>query len=116
MGETKDVGPIHDDILIAKMRPGHELDIKLYAIKGTGRDHAKFSPVSTAFYRLLPSISLTKPVQGEAATRLQNCFSPGVIKLEGPNNQAVVVNPRIDSCSRNVYRYEDLKESVALEK
>ena len=26
---------------------GHELDIKLYAIKGTGRDHAKFSPVAT---------------------------------------------------------------------
>lgn len=40
-----DVGPIHDDILIAKMRPGHELDLKLIAVKSCGRDHAKFSPV-----------------------------------------------------------------------
>lgn len=39
------VGPVDADILIAKMRPGHELDIKLHAVKGTGRDHAKFSPV-----------------------------------------------------------------------
>lgn len=49
-----DIGPIHDDILIAKMRPGHELDLKLIAVKGIGSDHAKFSPVGkehqTKFY------------------------------------------------------------------
>lgn len=43
--KDKDVGSIHDDILIAKMRPGHEIDVKLVAVKGVGRDHAKFSPV-----------------------------------------------------------------------
>lgn len=39
------VGPIHDDILISKMVPGHEFDLKLHAVKGIGKDHAKFSPV-----------------------------------------------------------------------
>jgi len=112
----RDPGCAEKDILINKLRPGHEMEVKMFAVKGTGRDHAKFSPVSTAFYRLLPSITLTKTVQGEAATRLQSCFSPGVIKLEGHNNKAVVANQRIDSCSRNVYRYDDLKDSVALEK
>lgn len=43
--KEKDIRPIDDDILIAKMRPGHELDLKLIAVKGIGRDHAKFSPV-----------------------------------------------------------------------
>lgn len=42
-----DVGPVHNDILISKMRPGHELDMQLIAVKGIGRDHAKFSPVGT---------------------------------------------------------------------
>lgn len=47
--KSADVGPIDDDILIAKMRPGHELDLKLIAVKGIGRDHAKFSPVGKLF-------------------------------------------------------------------
>ena len=75
-----DPGPVHDDILIAKMRPGHEIDVKLYAVKGLGNDHAKFSPVATAFYRLLPEITLNRTVKGEQAERLQSCFSPGVIR------------------------------------
>ena len=76
---------------------GHELDIKLYAVKGVGRDHAKFSPVATAFYRLLPEIRLLKPVMGEAATRLQSCFSPGVIGINTDStgqDEAYVKNAR----------------------
>lgn len=40
-----DMGPVHPDILISKMRPGHDLDLQLIAVKGIGYDHAKFSPV-----------------------------------------------------------------------
>ena len=32
------------------------------------------------------------------------------------NNADDNATPRIDSCSRNVYRYDDLKESVSLDK
>jgi DNA-directed RNA polymerases I and III subunit RPAC1 len=56
MYNAAEVGPVFDDILIAKMRPGQEIEMKLIAGKGIGKDHAKFSPVSTASYRLLPTI------------------------------------------------------------
>lgn len=55
---ASDVGPVFDDILIAKMRPGQEIEMKLIAGKGIGKDHAKFSPVATASYRLLPTIGI----------------------------------------------------------
>ena len=110
-----DVGPVEDDILVAKMRPGHEMDIKMFAVKGIGRDHSKFSPVCTAFYRLLPKIELKEKIKGEKAQRLQKCFSPGVIGINS-KNEAFVSNSRYDMCSRNVFRYDDLKDSVALTK
>ncbi|XP_022902615.1 DNA-directed RNA polymerases I and III subunit RPAC1 [Onthophagus taurus] len=116
--KESDVCAIDDKILIAKMRPGHEMDIKLIAVKGIGRDHAKFSPVATAFYRLLPNIKLIKPVEGEAAERLQKCFSPGVIAIEDKNGKKVakVNSARYDMSSRNIYRHEDLRESVIMSK
>ena len=107
-------GLVHDDILVAKLRPGHEIDIKLYAVKGYGRDHAKFSPVATAFYRLLPEIKLLKPVSGEAALRLQSCFSPDVIGIK--KDKAYVKDARNDACSRNVFRHDDLKDCVEMTK
>ncbi|KAF5303622.1 hypothetical protein FQA39_LY09869 [Lamprigera yunnana] len=117
--KESDVGPVHDDILIVKLRPGHELDLKLIAVKGIGRDHIKFSPVATTYYRHLPDIKLTREVEGEAAERLQKCFSPGVIgirHLKDGRNVAVVNNARYDSSSRNIFRHDDLKDAVIMTK
>ncbi|KAJ8418319.1 hypothetical protein AAFF_G00140280 [Aldrovandia affinis] len=98
------------------LRPGQELDIVMHCVKGIGKDHAKFSPVATASYRLLPEITLLQPVEGEKAERLKRCFSPGVIELEncGGKQVAKVVNSRMDTCSREVLRHDDLKNSVKL--
>lgn len=108
-----EVGPCESDILISKMRPGHELNLKLLAVKGIGKDHAKFSPVSCATYRLLPEIRLNKEVSGRDAHLLQKCFSPGVIEID-KNDCAFVKNARYDNCSRNVYRYHHLADAVTL--
>ncbi|XP_061692828.1 DNA-directed RNA polymerases I and III subunit RPAC1 isoform X2 [Syngnathoides biaculeatus] len=110
------IGPVHDDILIALLRPGQELDIIMHCVKGIGKDHAKFSPVATASYRLLPEITLLDTVKGEKAERLKRCFSQGVIELEDVNGSKVakVVNSRLDSCSREILRHDDLKDVVKL--
>ncbi|KHJ85835.1 RNA polymerase Rpb3/Rpb11 dimerization domain protein [Oesophagostomum dentatum] len=44
---------VFDDILVAKLRPGQQIEANCHAVKGIGRDHAKFSPVATASYRYL---------------------------------------------------------------
>ncbi|KAJ6646149.1 DNA-directed RNA polymerases I and III subunit RPAC1 [Pseudolycoriella hygida] len=111
--KDEDVGPIEKDILINKMRPGHEIDLKLIAVKGIGKDHAKFSPVATAFYRLLPDIQLTRKVVGDDAKRLQTCFSPNVIGIDD-KERAYVKSARYDMCSRNVYRHPALADAVKI--
>ncbi len=51
--------PLLDDILIAKLRPGQEIEMELICEKGIGKTHAKWSPVCTAYYRLMPDIRIT---------------------------------------------------------
>ncbi|XP_078051267.1 RNA polymerase I and III subunit C [Augochlora pura] len=114
------LGVLENDILVCKMRPGQEIHAFMHAVKGIGKDHAKFSPVATASYRLLPAIRLLRPIRGEMADRLKSCFSVGVIevvehKSGNPNlREARVKNPRYDSCSRNVFQHYDLKSRVRL--
>lgn len=113
-----DIRPVDDDILIAKLRPGQELDLRMHCVKGIGKDHIKFSPVATASYRLLPEITLLAPVQGVKAEKLQKCFSPDVIEIDIVDGvrTARVAHPRKDTCSREVLRHDDLKDLVRLSK
>ncbi|KAK9836093.1 hypothetical protein WJX81_000618 [Elliptochloris bilobata] len=62
--------PVHNDILLLKLGAGQEIELEAHAVRGVGRDHAKWSPVSTAWYRLHPEIVFTKPVTGTAAEEL----------------------------------------------
>merc|ERR1712147_273101 len=115
IGEQKtnltDIRPVFSDIIINKLRPKQHMDIELLVHKGIGRDHAKFSPVCTAFYRLLPTITLLKDFTGEEAKKLQKCFSPGVIALDA-NDKATVANARIDACTREAHRHDEFKYNI----
>lgn len=110
------IKPVHDDILIAKLRPGQEIDVQLHCEKGIGKTHAKWSPVSTASYRLMPHITLLEEIKGELAEKLQSCFSPGVIELVDVKGEKVarVANPRNDTMSREVFRHPELADKVRI--
>ncbi|KAF1993800.1 insert subdomain of RNA polymerase alpha subunit [Amniculicola lignicola CBS 123094] len=126
-------GPIeavHPDILITKMRPGQELDLMVHAMKGIGADHAKFSPVATASYRLLPTIDITSPILSAEAKKFARCFPKGVIALAPVTTEqsrkdpalkdhegelhAVVSDPMRDTVSRECLRHDEFKNKVKL--
>lgn len=123
--------PTNPDILVAKLRPGQCIDIEMHAIKGVGSDHAKFSPVATASYRLLPTITIVKPILGKEAEKFARCFPRGVIGLETVTKKdsgkkgsgyeghegekkAVVKDPMKDTVSRECLRHEEFEGKVKL--
>ena len=125
------IRPANPRILIAKIRPGDEIDIIMHAVKGIGADHAKYSPVATASYRLLPTIDIVRPILGSDATKFARCFPKGVIGYEKVTQEeserersgyegkvgekkAVVRDVMRDTVSRECLRHDEFADKVRL--
>ena len=108
---------VQKDILILKLRPGQEIDLEAHAVKGIGKIHAKWSPVATAFYRLLPEVSLPQPVEGDEAAFLVNVCPKKVFDIEdlgAGHTRAVVARPRDCSICRECIREPGWEDKVQL--
>ncbi|ANB12298.1 DNA-directed RNA polymerase core subunit RPC40 [Sugiyamaella lignohabitans] len=102
------------DIIVAKLRPGQEITLSAYAILGIGADHAKFSPVATASYRMLPVIDIIgEPIKGDLAKKFQKCFPSGVVGINS-KGEAYIADARKDTVSREVLRHEEFNGRVKL--
>ncbi|KAF6002540.1 DNA-directed RNA polymerases I and III subunit RPAC1 [Cyanidiococcus yangmingshanensis] len=73
---------VQPGILLTKVLPGQRLDIAMEAVKGLGQDHAKWSPVATAYYRMTPKVRLKGEVNGPAAKALRESCPMRVFELE----------------------------------
>lgn len=117
------IRPVHEDILLAKLRPGQAIGLEAHARKSTGKDHAKYSPVATACYRLMPQVEIVKEVYDDLAEQL-DIYEPGVFRIvactdadeiaKGYKKKAVVDNPYACTMSRNFMRNAELNESVKI--
>eukprot|EP00884_Botryococcus_braunii_P002934 jgi/Botrbrau1/12641/Bobra.67_1s0007.1 len=126
VGDQRDrlgeVGPVHPDILLAKLRPGQEIELEAHCVKGIGREHAKWSPVATAWYRLLPEVVLLQPVVGSEAEELvRHC--PAIFNLDGSTKKRAVVKDVATHAAqqeleklRNLTRDEKWAQRVQLRK
>jgi DNA-directed RNA polymerase I and III subunit RPAC1 len=113
------IRPVHDDILLAKLRPGQEIELEAHGRRGIGKDHAKFSPVATACYRLYTEVELLEPVYDELAEELAHLYEPGVFelvpsKVPGKRVEAKVCNPYACTMSRNYMRNPILEKAVQM--
>jgi len=83
-------------IPIVKLRENHEIELALFAVKGTGKTHAKWSPVCTAFYKLHPDISFKEEIRDENAEKLKEMCQAGVFDIE---DGVAVIGPNARHCT-----------------
>mmetsp|Transcript_24915 Transcript_24915/g.41661 ORF Transcript_24915/g.41661 Transcript_24915/m.41661 type:complete len:373 (+) Transcript_24915:298-1416(+) len=107
---------VFDDVLICKLRPGQEMELEGHAIKGIGKTHAKWSPVATAFYRLMPEVILKQEIVGEEAEQLVSMCPKDVFDIEEIGNvkTAKVSRPRDCTICRECLRLPGWEEKVEL--
>lgn len=113
--------PLHDNILITRLAKGQEISLSCVAVLGTGKDHGKWSPVGTAWYRLLPKITIKEELTGEAAEALVKACPVGVFDMEDAvgkassgKRKAVVKDPR--KCTTCRQCIEHFPDKVVLQK
>ncbi|KAJ8470673.1 hypothetical protein OPV22_025016 [Ensete ventricosum] len=83
------------------------IELEAHAVKGMGKVHAKWSPVATAWYRMLPEVVLLKEVKGDDAEKLVKKCPVGVFDIEELGNgdkKAAVVNSRACTLCRECIR------------
>jgi len=111
------IRPVSEDILIAKLRPGQSIALEAHCRKGVGKDHAKFSPVATASYRLMPHLEFKQPVTGVDARKLKETLCPtGVFDIEDLGGVSTAVIKDVRSCTmcRNCIREPEWNDRLLL--
>jgi DNA-directed RNA polymerases I and III subunit RPAC1 len=111
--------PLHDDILIAKLRPGQEIEMEFIVEKGIGKTHAKWSPVCTAWYRLMPDIRFKQPIEGSDAKELKKLCPAGVFDIEDlgkGKTRATVANSEACTTCRECIRHDKFADKIDLGK
>lgn len=76
---------VEPHIQLARLGPGQEIQLEAHCIKGRGAEHAKWSPVATAWYKLRPEIVVLKPVRGQDAEDLA-AECPHLFQVKGAGN------------------------------
>jgi len=115
--QYKNIRPVHEDILICKLRPGQEIDLEVHCVKGIGRTHAKWQVVETASYRILPEIVFTEPILGEDAEKLEKTCPMSVFDIEDmgkKGKKAIVKDPRRCTMCRECIRQPEFEKKILL--
>ncbi|KAG9440292.1 hypothetical protein H6P81_020457 [Aristolochia fimbriata] len=111
------ISPTDDDIIIAKLGPGQEIELEAHAVKGVGKTHAKWSPVATAWYRMLPEVIMLQEVKDKKADELVRKCPVNVFDIEDcgdGHRKATVARPRACTLCRECVHGGDWDKFVEL--
>ncbi|KAI4303750.1 hypothetical protein MLD38_039346 [Melastoma candidum] len=104
-------------IIVAKLAPGQEIELEAHAVKGIGKTHAKWSPVATCWYRMLPEVVLNEDIKGDMAEELVKKCPASVFDIEELANgkkRATVARPRACTLCRECVRDDEWERRISL--
>lgn len=90
-----DQGKEEDPILIMKLSKNQQLDMDLVAKKGTGKIHAKWSPVATCQMHKEPTVWIDDKINNDLSIEKRKEF--------------------VGTCPRNVYKFNEMRNAVEIE-
>lgn len=107
------------NILFAKLAENQELEVEMHCTKNIGKQHTKWSPVSTAFFRLLPFVEIKAPIMNQDAVEMKSACPVGVFDIEdlkSKDKKLIVRNENACVVCRACINHERLGDRIELAK
>jgi DNA-directed RNA polymerase subunit D len=86
--QDPDIVPVSNDIPIAKLAKGQRIVVEAFARLGIGREHAKWQPVSSVAYKMVPKVKVDPTKCDGCEECIKVCFKQ-VFEIQ--DGKAVVV-------------------------
>mmetsp|Transcript_836 Transcript_836/g.2302 ORF Transcript_836/g.2302 Transcript_836/m.2302 type:complete len:365 (+) Transcript_836:232-1326(+) len=108
---------VHDDILVAKLRSKQCIKLECHCVKGVGEEHAKWSPVATAWYKLYPEVVLLRKASKSEAEVLCGEL-PGLVYEEDGVLRVddAIEHPKLLEKVRRMSGEDEYKDLIQLRK
>lgn len=108
---------VHDDILVAKLRSKQCIKLECHCVKGVGEEHAKWSPVATAWYKLYPEVVLLREASELEAAALCGEL-PGLVYEEDGVLRVddAIEHPKLLEKVRRMSGEDEYKDLIQLRK
>ncbi len=113
VSDDPEVRPVFDNIPIIELYEGQQLMIEAVARLGTGKEHAKFQPVSVCFYKIIPEIVVDENCNGcgrcmDACVRKVLKVTGGKVKV-GDILACSMCMECVKACEENAIKVEETR-------
>ena len=111
VSDDPEIWPVFDNIPIIELYEGQQLMIEAVARLGTGKEHAKYQPVSVCFYKIIPEIVVSDNCNG--CGRCEEVCVRNVLKVEdgkvkdGDVLACSMCMECVKACEENAIRVEE---------
>lgn len=92
-----EVKPASDLVPVVKLAAGQKVVLEAYAKMGTGKEHAKWQPVSAAAYKYYPKVVIRKEDCGNECGKCAEACPKGI--LEWREGKLKVIEEKLEECT-----------------
>lgn len=114
MTHFKGIKIVNKKVPLLTLKPGEEIELELFVRKGCGETHAKFSPVATAFYKMISENKVKSTVESIEPKKIVKFTVESTLSIEPRkivNTAFNILKQKLDDLNEKITMVPDMSTS-----